>query len=158
MTSLGTEFPVKPISDRGAFVAQVISWLRGMNNSTVLDNPGESDLGGDTAHIRSLSGEELRLREFGYDSNFDAIGFRHDFPDSEGRLWRTEAVLRRAKSSDRQDLIRLRTECIARRPGAHLDPPRKPYLIKMILQDGWGGKDSELSVSDPIGLRTTRPG
>ncbi len=148
MTSFATEFPVNPIPDRGTFVAQVVSWLRGTDYSTVLDNPRESDLGGDTAHLRSPSGEELRLRELGDDGHLEAIGFRHDFPDNEGRLWRTEVVLRRAASSDGQDLIRLRTECVARKPGVRLDTPRKPYIVKMILRDGWGGADGELPVSD----------
>jgi hypothetical protein len=148
MTTLATEFPVKPISDRGAFVAQVIGWLRGANYSTVLDEQCDADLGRDAAHVRAPNGEELRLRELGSDGVLEAIGFRHEFPDGEGRLWRTEAVLRRSISSSAQDLVRLRTECVARRPGVQLEFPRKPYLVKMILQDGWGGKDGELSVSD----------
>jgi hypothetical protein len=148
MTSFATEFPIKPIADRGAFVAQVISWLRGTTYSTVFDDPRDKDLGGDTAHLRSRNGEELRLRELGRDGALEAIGFRHDFPDTEGRLWRTEAVLRRGVSGDDQALIRLRTECIARTHGVRLDSPRKPYLVKTILRDGWGGKDGELSVSD----------
>ncbi|WP_146604672.1 hypothetical protein [Rhodoplanes roseus] len=119
-----------------------------MADSTVLDNPRDQDLAGDTAHLRSQSGEELRLRELGREGTLEAIGFRHDFPDIEGRLWRTEAVVRRGVSHDAQDLIRLRTECIARAQGARLDIPRKPFLIKTILRDGWGGKDRELSVSD----------
>jgi hypothetical protein len=148
MTSFATEFPVTPIRNRGTFVALVVSWLRGTSYSTVLDDPRDSELGGDTAHLRSGNGEELRLRELGSNSALEAIGFRHDFPDGEGRLWRTEAVLRRAMSSGGQDLIRLRTECIARRPGVRLESPRKPYLVKTMLHDGWGGKDGELSVSD----------
>jgi hypothetical protein len=153
MILFATEFPVKPLSDRGAFVAQVISWLKGTSYSTVFDNPESVDLAGDAPLIYSSSGEELRLREFKNNGNLEAIGFRHDFPDGQGRLWRTEAVLRRSVSSDLQDLIRLRTQCIAREAGAHLDPPRKPYLIKSLLNDHWGGTDGELSVSDqPIWL------
>ena len=148
MTSFATEFPVKPIPHRGSFVAQVVFWLRGTNYSTVFDDPRHRDLEGDTAHLSARNGEQLRLREFGADGVFEAIGFRHDFPDNEGRLWRTEAVLRRAVSSDAQDLIRLRTECLARKPGVRLDFPRKPYLVKTILGDGWGGKDGALFVSD----------
>jgi len=148
MTTLATEFPVNPISDRGAFVAQVIGWLRGASYSTVLDEPRDAELGGDAAHIRAPNGEELRLRELGSDGVLEAMGFRHEFPDKEGRLWRTEAVLRRSISGNGQDLVRIRTECVARRPGVRLEFPRKPYLVKMILQDGWGGKDGELSVSD----------
>lgn len=148
MIALATEFPVRPIPDRASFIAIVVSWLRGASYSTVLDDPGDSDLAGDAAHLRSPSGEELRLREFGHDGKFEAIGFRHDFPDKEGRLWRTEAVWSRAAAHGDQDLIRLRTQCIARWAGARLEPPRKPYLVKTMLSDRWGGKDGELNVSD----------
>lgn len=148
MISFATEFPLKPIPDRRAFLAQVVSWLRGTNYSSVFDDPRERDLAGDFVHLQSTNGEELRLRELGNDRGLEAIGFRYDFPDREGRLWRTEAVLRRGVSSDAQDLIRLRTQCIARRTGVRLAVPRKPYLIKTILSDGWGGEDGELSVSD----------
>jgi hypothetical protein len=148
MASFATEFPIKPIADRRAFVAQVVGWLSGASYSTVLNKPSNTDLEGDTAHLRSQDGEELRLREFAPEGKLEAIGFRHDFPDVEGRLWRTEVVLRRSASTDGQDLVRLRTECIARTPSARLDSPRKPFLIKMILQDQWGGKDGEFRISE----------
>ena len=120
-----------------------------------------ADLASDAAHIQSLSGEDLRLREFHPDGVFEAIGFRHDLPDGEGRLWRTEAVLRRNAPGERQDIVRIRTQCIALTPEAKLAIPRKPYLIKSILKDGWGGADGKLIVSDqpfwlesdPAGLR-----
>jgi hypothetical protein len=148
MAAFATEFPVKRIAERGTFLAQVISWLQGTNYSTVFDNPINTDLGGDWAQIETRSGEELRLREFRDDTNVWAMGFRHDFPDGQGRLWRTEAVLRRAKADVEQDIIRLRTQCIAQDPNARLEAPRKPYLVKAMLRDQWGGLDRELSVSD----------
>jgi hypothetical protein len=47
----------------------------------------------------------------------------------------------------------LRTQCIARDAGARLESPKKPYLIKSLLTDGWGGLDGDLGVSDkPIWL------
>jgi len=147
MVLFATEFPINAIRDRSAFVAQVVAWLRGTTYSTVLESPRDPDLEGDTAHLRSHTGEELRLRAFERDG-LEAIGFRHDFPDSVGRLWRTEAVVRRGASIDGQDIIRLRTECVARRPGVRLDRPRKPYLIKSLLRDEWGGRDGQLTVSD----------
>lgn len=148
MKLFATEFPVRPVPNKGAFVAQIISWLRGTNYSTVLDDPSDKDLEGDTAHLRTSSGEELRLRALSNNAALEAIGFRHDFADNEGRLWRTEVVLRRGVSSNAQDLIRLRTECVARKLGVQLEAPRKPYLVKMILGDRWGGLDGNLSVSD----------
>jgi hypothetical protein len=146
MTNFATEFPVKRMG-RAIFVAQVISWLRGTKYSTVLDKRSDQDLEGQSAHLKAKTGEELRFREFGAHANLNAIGFRHDFPDTEGRLWRTEAVLS-SDSTQEYDLIRLRTQCIARQYGAILQRPRKPYLIKSILQDGWGGIDGNINVAD----------
>jgi hypothetical protein len=143
-----TEFPVKPNLDRAKFVAQVLAWLHGMDNSTVLEDCPNTDLDGETAYIQASSGEELRLREIGRDGGLQAIGLRHDIPDDQGRLWRTEAVVRLCAAAHGQHLIRLRTQCIARMAGVRAETPRKPYLVKALLQDGLGGKDGELNVLD----------
>jgi hypothetical protein len=148
MVTFATEFPVAQPLDRAAFVAQIISWLRGSEYSTVLDDHRDADIEGETAYLRSRTGEELRLREFCRARDLEAIGFRHDFPDNDGRVWRTEAVVRRGAASHEQALMRLRTQCIAREPGARLEAPRKPYLVKAMLRDGWGGKDGILHVTD----------
>ena len=92
MTVFATEFPVKSNVNRAAFVSEVIAWLRGMRDSSVLSSGSESDLDEENAVLRSSSGEELRVRELRQNDVWNAIGFRHDFPDGEGRLWRTEGV------------------------------------------------------------------
>ena len=148
MSSLATEFPVRSIGDRAQFVAQVVSWLKGTSYSTIFDRPNEADLHGDNAHLRTSDGEELRFREFCEGNDLTAIGCRHDFPDDEGRIWRTEAVLRRNTPVAGQDLIRVRTQCLARSHDARVSFPRKPYLIKALLNDSWGDNDGTLSVSD----------
>lgn len=159
MLPFATEFPVKPVPNRAAFVSQVIAWLRGTSYSTVLESGADADLDGENALLISQTGEKLHLREVSQGSSFKAIGFRHDFPDNEGRLWRTEAVLRRREAEDGQDLIRLRTQCLAKRTEARLESPRKPYLVKAVLKDGWGGKDGSLNVSDqPIWLENADNG
>lgn len=42
----------------------------------------------------------------------------------------------------------MRTACLANSPQAILEIPKKPYLIKSLLMDGWGGTDGLLSVKD----------
>ena len=148
MLPFATEFPVTAKVDRDNFVGEVSIWLRGIDSSTVLhDGEGES-LDSESTLLRSPAGEELRLREIITEGSLKSIGFRHDLPDSEGRLWRTEAVLRHSADDINQSLIRLRTQCIAQRTDARLLTPRKPYLIKAWLKSGWGGKDGLLDVTD----------
>lgn len=159
MTVFATEFPIAGNPNISAFVAQVVSWLRGTKYSTVLNGAGAADLDGDAPVVRAPNGEELRLRVLTRAGTNQAIGFRHDFPDEEGRLWRTETVLRRAAAADGQDVLRLRTQCIAREAGVRLDAPRKPFLLKSVLQAGWGGQDGLLAVSDqPIWLEGSTEG
>lgn len=147
MLPFATDFPTKPITHRAAFIDQVFLWLRGIKDSKVLNDP-DADLEGESAHLRVASGEELRLREISENGRTIAIGFRHDIPDSTGRIWRTEAVVRSGLLSNGQDLVRLRTQCIAKEHGARLETPFKPHLVKSILRDGNGGVDGLFDVLD----------
>jgi hypothetical protein len=159
MLPFATEFPVKKTESRAAFVAEVMAWLHGTSYSTVLTAGSSKELDQSNAYLTSDSGEELQFRELEDGRTWTALGIRHSFPDQHGRLWRTEAVLRRGITAGRQDLLRLRTQCIARTAGAHLETPRKPYLIKSLLNSGWGGVDGILEVTDqPHPLRDNADG
>lgn len=159
MLPFSTEFPVHPSDNRSAFVAEVIAWIRGMQHQTVLSSRSEAELDGANVHVRSANGEELRMRELQTSGGWSVIGIRHDLPDDLGRAWRTECVLKRAAAEGGQDLVRLRTQCIATTPGARLDTPRKPYLIKALLKNGWGGSDQQFNVTDqPVWLENNDAG
>lgn len=159
MLPFSTEFPVLPSANRAAFVAEVVAWISGMEHQTVLSRGSEAELDGANVHVRSSTGEELRMRELRTGDGWTAIGIRHDLPDDLGRSWRTECVLKRSAADGGQDLVRLRTQCIATMPGARLDTPRKPYLIKALLKSGWGGTDQGIGVSDqPVWLEGTDAG
>jgi hypothetical protein len=159
MFPFSTEFPVRPNSNRAAFVAEVVGWLRGMERQTVLSGKSEAELDGANVHIRSDSGEELRMRELRSVQGWFAIGARHDLPDNQGRLWRTECVMRRGAADQGQDLVRLRTQCLAVEPGARIETAKRPYLIKAMLRDGWGGIDKSFEVKDqPYFLKSNDEG
>lgn len=158
MLPFSTEFPVVANQSNASFIAEVIAWLRGNGASTVLESGSEKELEGRDAYLIAESGEELRLREILEGSESAAIGFRHDFPDQEGRLWRTEGVLKRSQNGG-DDVVRFRTQCRAAAAGAHLDIPKKPYLIKALLKSNWGAWDGELEVADtPFWLRDDQEG
>lgn len=142
MRIFATEFPVYR-KNNAEFIAHVIQWLRGTAYSRVLESV-DQEIQPDDFLATSTAGEQLRMREVNGE-NLSAIGFRHDYPDKEGRNWRTEAVLLWSENNE-QAKLRLRTQCQARVPGAPLDFPRKPYLIKSLLDDGWGSMDGNLTV------------
>lgn len=143
-----TEFPILRSSNKAAFPAEVFAWLRGMAGSTVLNSTSEREFDGENVHFITSTGEELRMRELVSDGEWKAIGFRHDMPDEQGRVWRTEAVLRRGGDDILHDLIRIRTQCLAKQAGAIVQTPKKPFLIKSLLSGEWGGVDGELCVCD----------
>lgn len=64
-------------------------------HQTVLSSKSEAELDGANVHVRSNTGEELRMRELRTGDGWTAIGIRHDLPDDLGRVWRTECVLKR---------------------------------------------------------------
>lgn len=148
MTVFATEFPVESNVNRAAFISEIIAWLRGTKYSHVLASCNATDLDDENVFLKSKSGEELRIRGLSSNNEWVATGFRHDNPDQEGRLWRTEGVLKRSSAVGQQDIVRLRTQCIAMAPGIKLESPRKPYLIKSLLKNGWGGVDLAMNVTD----------
>ena len=148
MQPFSTEFPVKLPDNKAAFPSEVLIWLRGMRLSKVLTSASEHELDGENVYLIANSGEELRMRELNRAGDWMAIGFQHDMPDDQGRVWRTEAVLRRSEHDSNQALVRFRTQCLAKQPGAFLETPKKPYLVKALLKKHWGGFDGEIEVCD----------
>lgn len=140
MLPFSTEFPVHPSDNRSAFVAEVIASIRGMQHQTVLSSRSEAELDGANVHVRSANGEELRMRELQTSGGWSVIGIRHDLPDDLGRAWRTECVLKRAAAEGGQDLVRLRTQCIATTPGAQTRHPKKAILDQGALEERLGRK------------------
>ncbi|MCB1360712.1 MAG: hypothetical protein H6899_01345 [Rhodobacter sp.] len=94
MVPFSTEFPVSVPSNRAAFPAEIIAWLRGADYSRVLKDRADDDVDADHAHLKAGKGEDLRLRALVLDGRGESIGFRDDHPDRHGRLWRTKAALR----------------------------------------------------------------
>lgn len=153
MSLFATEFPIKDSITAGEFVSQVVSWLRGNKFSTVLDKANNHELDTSFAHLRGENGEELLLRSLENIDNSVALGFRHDIKDDEGRLWRTQAVLKQNFPSPTGNFIRFKTQCTAIGPTARIDTPRKPYLIRTLINDNWPTNDGVLQISDkPIWL------
>lgn len=123
-------------------------WLDGSLYSKIFRETSNFEDGTDYSSLKADSGEFLAFREVSDGDTLLAVGFRHDNPDQYGRLWRTEAVIRFSIDEPGRNVIRLRTACVANAPQAIIEVPKKPYLIKSLLMDYWGGSDGFIVVSD----------
>jgi hypothetical protein len=152
MLTSATEFPVKGALSRPRFIAEIVAWLRGNGGSSVLDDGGALDADEVYAYLRSPRGEELKFREVDSESS-KLIGFRHDLPDMEGRVWRTEGVLAVGATEGEPGLFRIRSQCIGIDTSAKLEIPFKPFLVKALLRQDFGAPDGALPTTDkPIYL------
>lgn len=147
MLPFATDFPVKNFS-REQFVALTTGWLQGSLNCKLFEKDAVANLDVENASVVASDGEELKIQEFiGIDGS-QAIGFRYDRPDNQGRRWRTELVISRTEDSPDESVVRARTQCIAELAGAKIESPKKPYILKAIIQDNKSSEDGYLTVQD----------
>lgn len=140
-----TEFPVSQKLDRKLLGQYFIRWVSGIEASQ-LDIPlarknveaGQpfvvAEIGGERLEFVSVDRERLPL-----------FGYQHEIPDAEGRIWRTEAVL---STSEERSFLSLRVSCVRGLISASVATPRRPVLLKQLLEDAIGDKDLDLIVSD----------
>lgn len=155
MSLFATEFSTTADLTQAAFTAEIIGWLRGVRDSRILAEATEQDLDADAPLLRAASGETLAMLRLAGEGDAFALGFRHDLPDSENRIWRTEGVLRRADEAS-GTILRIRGQCIAAASVAQLHARRRPHLIRALLERGIGGRDGVLQIqTTPHLLRDT---
>ncbi len=148
MAQFFTEFPCKNSIENTAFTECVVTWLKGVQGSTILDKLTEcigTKGDDDEVYVASQSGESLVFRRVEEESGRYAIGFRHELPDEQGHLWRTEAVLRH---SDPDSFVTVRVTCLSTEDGTLVLEPKRPYLVKLMLQQAWGADDGDVVVAD----------
>ncbi len=146
MYALATEFPVSSSLDRATFIASVVAWLRGTKQDSLFNDKPSSDLDKLFAEIKSMSdGQILTVRAVAEGES--DIGFRYDFPQDD-LLWRTEGVLKLSRQDGKSPLLRIRSQCTATSALGKPLPPKKSYLIKVLLKDGHGGDDGLLRVTE----------
>lgn len=143
MSIFATEIPISSRIDRGRFAAQAIAWVKGMPTSSLFERDSGLEKFDGEAKVSAPNGESLILRECSLENGF-CIGARHEIPDDEGRLWRSEVIL---TSMAGQSALRARTQCILAKANARVQVPRKPYFLKMVIDDGWAEADGGLLVN-----------
>lgn len=129
--------------DEHRFATEVSRWIRGMRASTLLSDTEELSLGNEPTTVTASSGETILLQRATNNGTISAIGARHDLPDEDGRLWRTEAVLR--FRADATPVLRVKTQCLAREVGTHLQKPRRPHLLRSLVAEQLAAPDGVLT-------------
>ncbi|MFZ1480642.1 MAG: hypothetical protein WAT25_07715 [Paracoccaceae bacterium] len=147
MSIFATEFRTAATLSHARFAAEVVAWLRGIKDCRIFDSATERDLDGDSANLRSATGEVFLMQRFSDADGSAALGFRYDAPDKMGRTWRTEGVLRDDGSQPETRVLRIRGQCLATATVARLETPIRPHLLRSLLEEGFGARDELLDVS-----------
>ncbi|PQV59022.1 hypothetical protein LX70_00842 [Defluviimonas denitrificans] len=152
MGIFATEFPVRENITAKSFVALALAWVRGMQHSTLRIDEKSIEAYDDELIFSGDRDERFVLKRISFDKGF-IIGARYDFFDDAGLNWRTECVL---TNSGTNASLRVRGQCFSSDHRTLPLTPKKPFLIKSALQDGWGAIDHAFEISDqPIVLKPT---
>jgi hypothetical protein len=143
MATFATTVPLKPGFTATEFRREVARWIRGIRASTVLDADDVPDGGPDDRPLVTDAGEILTALRAGTEAAPAGLGVRHDLPDPQGRLWRTEAVVR---WHDGGAVLRVVGRCMARASAAPVLTPRRPHLLRSLIEAGWIERDQGLAV------------
>ncbi|WP_083100745.1 hypothetical protein, partial [Pseudophaeobacter leonis] len=139
-----TSFPIRGTITNKDFSYLAIEWLKGINKSTVLDDAVDRQMFDDDARILSKSGELFCLKSIEADT-VSAIGLRHEIPDEMGRVWRTECIVSRFKATA---WVHVKSQCLISNPDVQQISPKKPFIIKMMIKNGWAIDDGNWPVAD----------
>jgi len=140
-----TEIPVRQEFNREKLREFFLTWVQGIGHSSlkIPDLKSRLNFDGET-EATSDAGERIRLAS---EVNGDLIcsGLQHDLPDQDGRVWRTEAVLTHSNTGC---YLTLKTVCISKDLAINARTPKRPVLVKQIIDYAHGGCDGLFQVSD----------
>lgn len=143
MSIFATELAVKVGISKAQFVASVISWLRGIKRSTILQAYDAKESYDDETWLETADGETLALKTF-EGGGVSVYGARLEIPDKYGRKWRTECVL---TDFGHESFLLVRGQCVALNDQATVVVPKKPHFVRQAIEDGWCVSDGLLAPS-----------
>lgn len=144
-----SEFPL----ERGNAPADVLSaaktWLVGSPHWSW--EPSDLGDGGLGEHlVVEKEGQEVQAAHVEFDGATWA-GLRHSWVEDGERRWRTEIV---GHFSGEPMTVSVRVDCQLLVPGKTLPVPRKPYVVRLLLEELRGGLDGGFRVhDDPTEIR-----
>ena len=143
MLVYATEFPTRSGHSAQEFVRLCQAWLVGSPN-----NAWEGNDFGDVPKE-----EILRVDRHGQTVQFGVVeidsepfaAFHYQWEDEESRVWASEFVARETSAGL---WVSIRLHCNVRVAGQETLIPKKPYIIRQILDEFGGGTDGGLTISD----------
>ena len=143
-----TQFPVIPTYSADDLLQLCAKWLRNSpHEGSIAQIPSamEGEIVSATKELHRVEVGKIKTPEGTY------LGFRHLWRDAESREWATEVC---GWSRNHQFLIGVHLHCQATDTGVHLPKPKKPYIVKLLLEEFGGDVDGEFQVTDtPITLK-----
>ncbi|MCB1367975.1 MAG: hypothetical protein KDK00_09440 [Rhodobacteraceae bacterium] len=140
-----TEFPVRNEFQKETLLEQFIVWISGIRGSRLKSNVlreslkfsrGSDYFGEEKEHLRIACADGVGEK---------CSGIQYDLPDDRGRIWRTEAVLYEPGAVR---YLSIRTACLSDDLSSIIREPKRPVLVKQIIDCANGGTDGKLEVSD----------
>lgn len=137
-----TYIPLSRDMDNADFANFAVEWLGGIKKSKIMSKNNYLENFGDEA-LLTAGDEQFLIKKV--NNVLSAIGFQHNFPDSDGRNWRTECVLTRSSMGQ---WLHVRGQCLLMTPEAIHSRPKKPFLLKKLLRDNWAYCDGDHAIQE----------
>jgi hypothetical protein len=147
MLTFATEIPIDPDTNLDDLVRLALEWIAGSPHTGFV----EADLKWDeNFNEATFEREDERLDVLRFKSTITGMGtggVRYTKVERDRLEWITTVVGFRTSE---QFWVGIRLSCDALLAGTPIPAPRKPHVVKMILQRFGGGKDGDLEVSDKV--------
>lgn len=138
-----TEFPAAEGASTGDMLTVAKAWVEGSPHS-----PWKPDAFGDEpeGEITEYSCEDQRIAVARARIDGDCwAGFRHVWIEDDKHEWTTEIV---GHEHDGALLVSIHVNCGLLHPGLRLPRPKKPYVVRQLLENLGGGHDASIAVGD----------
>jgi hypothetical protein len=141
--SISIEFPVSDTALIEEFLEASLNWARQIRHTRLFEKTASPTLSERDEFILEQGDESLHFKKWIGDGQ-EAAGLRYARgDDAQGVIWTTECVMTLAPETSS---VILRGSCLAQRPDATTHQPKKPQLVRLLLDAGLGGHDAEMQV------------
>lgn len=137
-----TQIPILPSRTIDDLARICTKWITGSPHATWTSGQIPAAQEGETT-TADEHGQRIAVARI-TDSGNEFFGFRHHWRDAENREWITEIIGWRARSSF---LVGVHLDCQTSGVGVRVPDPKKPYIVRQILEELGGDVDGEFEVS-----------